>query len=105
MPFGLTLNDLDKIIAILDKYPEVLEASIFGSRAMGNYHQGSDVDIVIKGSHITHATVNQLSYELNEETDLPYTFDIVDYHSISEKALTDHIDRVAISIYHQGKVV
>jgi predicted nucleotidyltransferase len=105
MPFGLTANDLDEIIASLDKYPEVQEALIFGSRAMGNYHPGSDVDIVLKGSQISYTTVNRISYELNEETNLPFTFDIINYHSISEKALIDHIDRIAISFYHQKKLV
>ena len=47
--FGLKDSDINAIIAILKRYPDVKEAIIFGSRAMGNYKPGSDIDIALKG--------------------------------------------------------
>jgi predicted nucleotidyltransferase len=103
MNFGLTALEMDTINAILERHPEVLEALIFGSRAMGRHRTGSDVDIALKGEKLTLNTVSKIIYELNEETNLPYMFDILNYHAINEPALTDHIDRVGLSIYHRKK--
>jgi len=99
MNFGLTALDMATIITILERHPEILEALIFGSRAMGRHRTGSDVDIAIKGEKLTLGTVSTISYELNEETNLPYMFDILNYHTIHEPALKEHIDRVGVTIY------
>ena len=72
--FGLTEHELKDIIAILEKYPAVSQAVIFGSRAKGNYRSGSDIDISIAGEEIDHQVVNEISFILNEETMLPYHF-------------------------------
>lgn len=43
--FGLRENDMDIILKTIDSFNEIERAVIFGSRAMGNYRRGSDVDI------------------------------------------------------------
>ncbi|MCE2822611.1 MAG: nucleotidyltransferase domain-containing protein [Bacteroidota bacterium] len=99
--FGLQERDLLAIRSILEKYPEVKQAFIFGSRAKGNYKPGSDVDIALKGEYLTLQTASHVAYELNEETNMPYQFDVLNYHSIQEPALTRHIDRAGICIYEK----
>lgn len=96
---GLKDGDLENIVAILRQHSEVEEAIIFGSRAKGNYKNGSDVDIALRGTALDYLITNNISYILNEETQMPYKFDVLNYHSISNKDLTDHIDRVGISFY------
>ena len=46
---GLLDRDIKYIRKALEKYDEIEKAVIFGSRAMGNYKKGSDVDIAIDG--------------------------------------------------------
>jgi predicted nucleotidyltransferase len=99
--FGLRENDLKLIIYIISQYPSIDEAIIFGSRAKNNYRNGSDVNIALKGVEITYGLINKISYILNEETLLPYKFDILNYHEIKTIELIDHIDRVGISIYQK----
>jgi predicted nucleotidyltransferase len=99
--FGLRENDLKLIIYLISQYPSIDEAIIFGSRAKNNYRNGSDVDIALKGVEITYGLINKISYILNEETLLPYKFDILNYHEIKTIELIDHIDRVGISIYQK----
>jgi len=43
---GVTETDKEEILKVLKKFPEVEEAIIFGSRALGNHKPGSDVDLV-----------------------------------------------------------
>jgi uncharacterized protein len=72
--FGLTDEDMETILAIFSKYPQIEKAVIYGSRARGNYKRGSDVDIALTGD--LEEVLWQISAELNEETLMPYKFDI-----------------------------
>lgn len=99
MNFGLKDSDLDYIKKTIEKFPEIEKAVIFGSRAMGNYKPGSDIDIGIYGENITFDTVSALHAMLEEMGPLPYFFDIVDCTHLTHKELKDHIDRVGIVIY------
>jgi uncharacterized protein len=99
MIFGLQRRDLAEINNILQKFPSIEEAIIFGSRAKGNFKTGSDVDLAIKGLDISHEVLASLSYMLNEESAMPYYFDVVHFEAISEKELTEHMKRVGQCIY------
>ncbi|NFH70754.1 nucleotidyltransferase domain-containing protein [Clostridium botulinum] len=96
--FGLLERDIKYINEVLDKFEEIEKAIIFGSRAMGNYKKGSDVDIAIIGKNVTNKTIFRLDDYLNEVYPLPYFFDVIQYSSISNKKLINHID-------NEGKVI
>lgn len=96
--FGLKAGDLEQIIAVISQFP-VIEAIIFGSRAKGTYKNGSDIDLALKGEHLDSVVVRQISYRLNDELNLPYMFDVLNYHTLTNPALIEHIDRVGKSIY------
>jgi len=100
---GLHKLDLDLIIATIAKYPEITEAVIFGSRAKGNFKNGSDIDIALKGNNIDLQLVSTISFNLNEETNLPYKFDVLDFNSISNDELTEHINRVGVCIFERNR--
>lgn len=97
--FGLLERDLKYINLALEKFEEIEEAIVFGSRAMGNYKKGSDVDLAIKGKGITRKTILRLNDLLNEEYPLPYFFDVIHYESISSDKLREHIDLEGKNIY------
>ena len=99
--FGLLNEDVEKIIKVFKNQPKVQSALIFGSRAKGNFKPGSDVDLVLKGTELDFGIVNQISYWLNEETTMPYKFDVLDYKSITETDLVEHIDKVGIEIFNR----
>ncbi len=97
--FGLLDTDMNEIIKTLNEYAEVENALIFGSRAKGNFKNGSDVDIALKGISLDFETLNKISCWLNEETNMPYKFDVLNYDTIKEFDLKKHIDRVGIEFY------
>ncbi len=99
MTHGLSQRDMAAILDTLRAFPEIEEAILFGSRAKGNYKPGSDVDIAVKGQAIDSSCVSDVSYALNEESTLPYFFDIVHFEQISERELVDHINRVGLQLY------
>ncbi|KAB8127040.1 nucleotidyltransferase domain-containing protein [Gracilibacillus oryzae] len=97
--FGLIESDLHYIKNALNKFNEIETGIIFGSRAMGNYKRGSDVDIAITGKEVTSKTLYMLSDLLNEVYPLPYFFDINHYESISNVNFKNHIDKEGKIIY------
>ena len=98
MPFGLTDDDIEQAQQVFLSFSDIATVTLFGSRAMGNYKRGSDIDLALKGD-ITTSLVTQVSAKLNEETSLPYFFDVIDYHTITNAELRDHIDQYGQVFY------
>jgi len=89
--YGLEEQDWQIVRDVLKK-SDVTRAILFGSRAKGDYRQGSDVDLAIVGDE------RWVSYMLNEETPLPYFFDVIHLEKITNDALRRHIERVGKTI-------
>ena len=83
-------------------FPQIGKAIIFGSRAMGNYKNGSDVDIAVVGESIDNSILYKLDDYLNEVYPLPYFFDIIHYDRISNENLIKHIDKEGKVIYSKN---
>ena len=81
------------------KQPFVDEVILFGSRAKGNYKKGSDIDLAIKGVNFSARLALDLKSHINEELPIPYMVDIIDYNSLEQEGLKEHIDRVGIVFY------
>ena len=99
--FGLKNSDLEKIVAIMKDNEVVEEVLLFGSRAKGNYKNGSDVDLALKGK-LNFTITAHIGFLLNEETNMPYKFDVIDYQSIQNKELIEHINRVGVVLYKRS---
>lgn len=102
MKFGLKQHNIDDIVSVLEQYPKIDKAYIFGSRAKGNYRPDSDIDISIKGHDITYIDIINLSVKI-DDLNIGLSVDIVNYNSIKEPALKEHIDRVGIEFYSRWK--
>ncbi len=100
---GLKASDLVVIREILGRFPNVESAKVYGSRALGSPKPGSDVDIALIGKDVSRNTVIQVSASLNEESPLPYHFDVTDYHTNKNTQLKEHIDRVGLLLYEKGR--
>ncbi len=99
MNHGISEGSMNMITNVMQSRKEIEKAIIFGSRAIGNYKKGSDVDIAICGDSITLDIVSEVSVKLNEELPLPYYFDILHYGSIKHKSLKKHIDDLGKVFY------
>lgn len=99
MKYGLSEAQLQEIVDILSSYPEVEQAILFGSRAMGTYKEASDVDIAIKGEKADFTLAARIKSHLEDETYLPFFFDIIAYNSIDNDALKRHIRKFGVVIF------
>lgn len=91
MKFGLKDRDIDNICDAVSRFPEVEKVKVFGSRVMGNYKKGSDMDLAIFGEKLNDNIAIKLAGILNEELPIPYFVDVLNYKTISNKVLIEHI--------------
>jgi len=103
MKYGLPEDIIKKIKAVFASFEEVEQVIIYGSRAKGNYKPASDIDLTLKGSGLTTAILNKISWELDDLL-LPYTFDLSIYHSITQADLLDHIQRTGEEFYTRQQI-
>ena len=99
MSFGLRESDLSEIRVILKQFPEIESARIFGSRAKGTHKLGSDVDLAVQGAGVSGDTVSRLHAELEELSDMPYFFDVVDFGSLKDGPFKEHICQFGVLVY------
>ncbi len=101
--FGLTEDAVERIKRVFTGHPEVEKAIIYGSRARGEYRDGSDVDIVLVGGpDLDGRTLFSIITEL-EDLPLPHTFDISVYPAPGSEELRAAIDRDGVLFYERGK--
>ncbi len=98
--FGLSDSIVKKIRHIFSNYPTLEKGIIYGSRAKGTYHSGSDIDLTLSGEHLTHDSLYRIDEDL-EKLLLPYTFDLSLLKDIDNPNLLDHIQRVGIVFYEK----
>ncbi|SFX25236.1 nucleotidyltransferase domain-containing protein [Marinospirillum alkaliphilum] len=97
LQIGLEPHQLQMVLQCFANHPEIEQAMVYGSRAKGNYHQRSDLDLALKGQLNRHQLA-QIKLEL-EDTNLPISIDLLNYQELTNPLLKEHIDRVGITIY------
>lgn len=95
--FGLSDGSVKIIQEILQSYKDIEEVVVFGSRAKGNYKQGSDIDLAIMNHGFDSKSIPEIKGRF-EESDIPNFVDILSYHD-SEKNIQEHINRVGKVIF------
>lgn len=92
--YGVTEQSYQKIADVLQKNSRIQKAIVFGSRALGAAKAGSDIDLALIGDGSLLQESFDVAGQLNETTPIPYTVDVLDYATITNQELKDHIDRV-----------
>lgn len=99
--FGLSPKVAGTIRQILADYPEVERAVIYGSRAKGNYKNGSDIDLTLMGDALDDKTLFAIAGEL-DGSPIPHSVDLSIYAKLNHAELREHIDRVGVVFYERG---
>lgn len=100
--YGISLETWERITKVFRKSSCINQVKLFGSRAKGNFRDGSDIDLCLLGNQISLSDMYQLETALDDLM-LPFTFDVSIYSKITNKDLIDHIDRVGRVVYSKEK--
>lgn len=98
MSFGLTNETVGKINSVFVNFPELEKVMVYGSRAKGNFREGSDIDLSLVGNNLTEKILAKIISDI-EDLNLPYLFDISIFHMLNSPDLVDHIIRVGKVFY------
>jgi predicted nucleotidyltransferase len=101
--YGLRESDLLEMNKTFKKFPQIEKVILFGSRAKGNSKNGSDVDICLIGNFVSHRTTTSVNAILNEETIMPYHFDVLNFNDLQNNELKEHIERVGKCIFDKNE--
>lgn len=102
--FGLSSDVCHKICQVFTQHPEIEVATLYGSRAKGNFKNGSDIDLTLQGANdLTMDVLYQVMGEL-DELSLPYTIDLSLYHSVTNPDLIAHVKRVGVEFYRKKAI-
>jgi predicted nucleotidyltransferase len=101
MIFGLSPVQTQILQNIFKKYLKTGQVIIYGSRAKNTYMKYSDIDLVLKKTHLNTHQVEDL-IDTIIESDFLYLCDIQLFENINNKALLEHINRVG-QVFYQSE--
>ena len=94
---GLPEDATAQILALLAGRPAIQRVVLYGSRALGRQHSGSDVDLCLEAPEMGLAELLVLGAQLDDLL-LPWRIDLQLRHLIRHPGLLDHIDQAGITI-------
>ena len=96
LKYGIEQDIWDRIIKVICAYKQIHQIILFGSRAKGNFRNGSDIDLAVKGDNPDFHLLLDIRITL-DDLNLPWEIDIIDYDKAPVE-LKEHIDRVGIEL-------
>jgi len=93
--FGLPQETIDILLNYFKQKKEIEKVVIYGSRAKGTYHTGSDIDFAIwTENNIATTILSEL-----DELPTPYMFDVTDYKNLTHEGMKNSIDKYGKLFY------
>jgi len=99
--FGLKEIDIQKINSVFAEFLEIEKAILYGSRAKGNFRNGSDIDFSLTGKDLNIKILLKIENKLDDLL-LPYNIDISILNKIENPDLVKHIERVGKVFYERS---
>ncbi len=99
--YGIPDRVWDRMRGVFSARPQIEQVILYGSRAKGNFREGSDIDLTIVGPEATYDDLLTISVRL-DDLDLPWMIDLSLLHRISNETLSEHIARVGQVIYSRA---
>ena len=98
MKFGLKESTIDKVNSVFLNHLEIDEVIVFGSRAKGNFREGSDIDLTLIGKNIKYEKLSKIKQQI-DDLNTPYLFDISIFETLKSEDFINHIIRVGQTFY------
>ncbi|OJS99789.1 nucleotidyltransferase domain-containing protein [Marinobacter nauticus] len=95
--FGLPSRVINGLKALFEKYPEIEQVTLYGSRAKGNYRRNSDIDLMLTAPTLSWQRFNNLELEIDDLL-LPWKVDLALQHHVENQDLLEHVERVGVRV-------
>lgn len=92
---GIKEQVINEIIDLAKKH-NIEKVILFGSRARGDYHRASDIDLAVYGENIT-----EFALDVEDMTSTLLTFDVVDMKKEIKRELAESIRKEGQILYEK----
>lgn len=92
---GIKEQVIDEIIALAKKH-SLEKVILFGSRARGDYHRASDIDLAVSGGNVI-----AFSLDVEELTSTLLTYDVVDLKKNLQVGFRESIEKEGKLLYEK----
>lgn len=92
---GITEKVIEEIIALAEQY-NVKRIILFGSRARGDYHRASDIDLAVYGGD-----VDMFALDVEEKTSTLLMYDVIDMSRELEAEFLKSIETEGVLLYEK----
>ena len=92
---GIRDQVIEEIRILAEKY-QIEKIYLFGSRARGDYHRTSDIDLAVSGGDF-----DRFALDVDEETSTLLRFDIFDLNRSVQQELLDAIEKEGRVLYEK----
>jgi len=98
---GISQESSTKLINLFKKTNNLTEVKLYGSRALGTYKEGSDIDISIMDNEFSTDDLLQLSNNIDDLL-IPYKVDISIFKKLDNVDLIKHINNHGVTFYKKN---
>lgn len=102
MTFGLRDTDITYMHDLFRQHPDIEQVWVYGSRAKGTNRPGSDVDLALIGADVKRETVSRVHFVLEEDSPMPFFFDVLHWNALANQKLKDEIERTGQLLYQRS---
>ena len=92
---GIDEQVIKEIILLAEKYG-IVKVLLFGSRARGDYHRASDIDLAVYG-----ADVSGFALDVEEHTSTLLTYDVIDMGKSLQAEFLESIEKEGKVLYEK----
>ena len=100
---GLPDEATCQLLERIARHRAVKRVVLYGSRAMGRHHAGSDIDLCLEAPGMGLGELLELGAELDDLL-LPWQVDLQVFHKLDHAPLQDHIARVGRVLWQRVPV-
>lgn len=95
---GLSEKTLFDLRGILSKQAGIRRVVVYGSRAIGRYKEGSDIDLILDAPNLLFSELSALKVACGDSM-IPQEIDLALFHEVTNSELLSHIERVGIVVF------
>lgn len=99
--FGLCETDLVYMNELFRHHTDIEQVWVYDSRAKGTTRHGADVDLALVGPLVQPETVRHIYFVLEEDSPMPFFFDVLHWDTLNNFNLKDEIQRTAQLLYQR----
>jgi hypothetical protein len=91
------------VLWLFRQEPTSRQVWLYGSRAKGTNRPGANVGLTLIGEQVTRKTVSYIRGVLDDESPIPYFFDVIHWDTIANKKPKEELQQTGQLIYQRSE--